>query len=76
MANMSYCRFENTYRDLLDCVNTLSEALDDGLTYTEFLDTLSETEQYYFKRLLLRAHGLIENNDELLMTEAEQLEAI
>lgn len=20
MANMSYCRFENTYRDLLDCL--------------------------------------------------------
>jgi hypothetical protein len=29
MANMSYCRFENTYRDLQDCyhniVNDLSE---------------------------------------------------
>jgi hypothetical protein len=25
MANMSYCRFENTYHDLLDCVNNITE---------------------------------------------------
>ena len=24
MANMSYCRFENTARDLLDCVNAIN----------------------------------------------------
>lgn len=23
MANMSYCRFENTYRDLLDCADNM-----------------------------------------------------
>lgn len=23
MANMSYCRFKNTYQDLVDCVNAL-----------------------------------------------------
>ena len=23
MANMSYCRFENTYNDLCDCLNVL-----------------------------------------------------
>jgi hypothetical protein len=27
MANMSYCRFENTYNDLIDCFNNIwSEA--------------------------------------------------
>ena len=26
MANMSYCRFENTYGDLADCVNALDES--------------------------------------------------
>ncbi len=26
MANMSYCRFENTFRDLQDCYNALGEA--------------------------------------------------
>jgi hypothetical protein len=25
MGNMSYCRFENTYKDLLDCQEALSE---------------------------------------------------
>lgn len=31
MANMSYCRFENTLRDLMDCLNAIEE---------EGLDTL------------------------------------
>jgi hypothetical protein len=25
MANMSYCRFENTYNDLVDCFNNIYE---------------------------------------------------
>jgi hypothetical protein len=25
MANMSYCRFENTYSDLLDCLENISD---------------------------------------------------
>jgi hypothetical protein len=25
MANMSYCRFENTYHDLLDCLQNIAE---------------------------------------------------
>ena len=25
MANMSYCRFENTYHDLVDCFNNIYE---------------------------------------------------
>lgn len=29
MANMSYCRFENTYRDLMDCYNNINEELSD-----------------------------------------------
>lgn len=28
VSNMSYCRFENTSRDLQDCINTMSEAED------------------------------------------------
>jgi hypothetical protein len=26
MANMSYCRFENTYNDLIDCIENLNYA--------------------------------------------------
>jgi len=43
MGNMSYCRFENTYKDLLDCFNDMSE--------TDF-DELSETEQLYRNKLV------------------------
>ena len=25
MANMSYCRFENTYNDLIDCIENLGK---------------------------------------------------
>jgi len=25
MANMSYCRFENTYNDLVDCIDNIEE---------------------------------------------------
>lgn len=30
MANMSYCRFENTYGDLADCVNAFRGVLENG----------------------------------------------
>ena len=43
MANMSYCRFENTYRDLRDCLNDMNS--------TDFLE-LSETEQNYRNKLV------------------------
>ena len=29
MANMSYCKFENTSRDLDDCVGTMAEKMED-----------------------------------------------
>lgn len=41
MSNMSYCRFENTYKDLQDCF----EALDS-------LEISNENEKYYAKKLL------------------------
>ena len=25
MANMSYCRFENTFNDLIDCIDNISQ---------------------------------------------------
>ena len=28
MANMSYCRFENTYEDLRDCFDNINDDLD------------------------------------------------
>jgi hypothetical protein len=43
MANMSYCRFENTYADLLDCFNALGE---------KSLDELSDTEKKYAIKMI------------------------
>jgi hypothetical protein len=68
MANMSYCRFHNTYLDLRDCANVIGEALDNGLTLNEFLKELSPDEQYYFNRLVTTAQDLIGFNHELQET--------
>ena len=55
MANMSYCRFENTYRDMQDCVDALEE---------EGFESLSENEKYYAKMLLKLSKELAEALDE------------
>ena len=33
MSNMSYCRFENTYNDLMDCYDNIDDEKD--LSYSE-----------------------------------------
>ena len=49
MPNMSYCRFENTLRDLVDC----QEALDDnGIRGVE--DDASEHERASVRELIRR----------------------
>ena len=35
MANMGYCRFENTYRDLRDCLLALKNGAADNLSESE-----------------------------------------
>ena len=47
MSNMSYCRWENTYRDLVDCAESLNEAT-------------SEREFHFRKRLLTTAAEMLE----------------
>ena len=54
MANMSYCRFENTARDLADCVN----AINRGET-----DELNEYEIDGLKDLLDLAEKIIEDKE-------------
>jgi hypothetical protein len=46
MSNMSYCRFENTYRDLLDCFEALDEI---GLV--EYEKEANEHEKRYIKKI-------------------------
>ena len=45
MANMNYCRFQNTSYDLRECVEALQDAMD-----IETLD-LSKTEQYHMMHM-------------------------
>jgi hypothetical protein len=48
MANMSYCRFENTVRDMRDCINAIEDRETDELSNYEvnalrnFLDLARE----------------------------------
>ena len=52
MANMSYCRFENTYNDLKDC-------------YLNFDNCdLSETEEKYRQRILNLAQEIVNDFSE------------
>ena len=61
MGNMSYCRMENTYRDLLDCFNngdlrhTRVDELED-CTY------MSASEVDYAKEILELARDIVEIN--------------
>lgn len=48
MANMSYCRFQNTVMDLQDCYDSLHEMLDDD----EMAEDLSSEELRAKKRLI------------------------
>ena len=60
MANMSYCRFEYTLRDLVDCVNALEAVVYEG-------ESISESEWEYAKRMKKwceRFVEAIENCDE------------
>ena len=60
MANMSYCRFKNTLRDLVDCVNALEAVVYEG-------ESISESEWEYAKRMkewCERFIDAIENCDE------------
>jgi DnaJ-domain-containing protein 1 len=68
MANMSYCRFENTAGDMNDCLNDLVDAVDAGLSMAQFMDRLSSA---YERRSVQRMIDLLGQLSEAF----EQLEA-
>ena len=59
MANMSYCRFQNTAQDLRDCVNSLEEGYD-----LDDLD-LSNDETYAMKRMRNLCQDFLDAYDRL-----------
>jgi hypothetical protein len=63
MANMSYCRFENTSHALKDCVDVLQEELDnlDGWDLKQ-----SETEFVAAKRMVSLCKRYVELYEELV----------
>ena len=67
MGNMSYCRYENTAKDLMDCVNALYEA--------DVEEPLSSAYEYLgLSRLLDNAKKIVEMEDiinEILENENE-----
>jgi hypothetical protein len=60
MANMSYCRFENTYRDLLDCLSAMN-------------DQLSDREKGYRDRLVDVCKEIIEEYELTKMSESDDV---
>jgi hypothetical protein len=58
MANMSYCRFENTYRALMDC-------------YYNINNSLSESENRYRSMLVSICEQILNEYDEECQVEDE-----
>lgn len=71
MANMSYCRFNNTKMDLDDCL----EALREGETLSK--DEFRKCKQM-FKNFIefLEDEGIVEDDEELQERLAEYFESI
>lgn len=64
MANMSYCRFENTKSDLVDCVNALERIAYDN-------ESISKRVWHYAKQMLSWCESFIEAFDDI---EEEDIE--
>ena len=57
MANMSYCRFQNTLKDLQDCFDAL---------YEENLEDLSQEELRSAQRMLDLCEQFVEEHSEII----------
>ena len=69
MANMSYCRFENTSNDLRDCVDAMEEAYD-----LPELD-LSKSELSSLKYMRQLCERFLEESERLLNAESVDFDA-
>ncbi len=82
MANMSYCRFENTLHDMRDCLYDLHEAAESGMSLEQFLQRLgSDYERRALKNMedvlldMMAALEHIRGNEGLSEEELEELDA-
>jgi len=56
MGNMSYCKFENTYKDLADCAESL---------YNEGTEELESSELRYALKVIELCKEIAENFNEI-----------
>ena len=54
MGNMSYCRFENTYHDLSDCMDVILAKQDPETEKFDlkFGEKLSESEEMFMRKII------------------------
>lgn len=64
MANMSYCRFQNTVMDMEDCFNAMADAVD-----TEEPMELSSDEQRAFQRMYDMLSDMVEMMEQVIEME-------
>lgn len=64
MANMSYCRFENTDNDLSDCESAIEEMTESETPMRE-IEKLGDYERQALKRLIDRCKHIAELAEEL-----------
>jgi len=67
MANMSYCRFENTYHDLKDCYEALNEA--DSLESLE--QTVNEYEKKFIQKLVELCKDIVDEFGDALHEDSK-----
>jgi hypothetical protein len=61
MANMSYCRFENTYSDMVDCLANINRVASNDI------------DESFRKRLLQIVIGFVESGDaEVALDQIEE----
>jgi hypothetical protein len=82
MANMSYCRFENTLRDMRDCLYDMHEAASNGMSLEQFLQRFgSNDERRAVKNMedvlldMIAALEHMRGNEGLTEEELEELDA-
>ena len=71
MSNMSYCRFENTSRDLRDCVEAMHQLIDNN-GVDEYGEALSKTELNAMHNMMTITEEFIELYETLPMYDLEK----
>lgn len=66
MANMSYCRFENTSNDLTDCVRAMVDMQGSALEREESYADLSITEKQALQQMIATCEQFMKTAHEIM----------